>query len=233
MHKTGEVAGSISPLQGMQTLSRNTKNTDSKPLAFCLSQPLPLVHTYLFAIWLSRTCTILFPGCLSLCTDIGSCWLSVSACCSLPPVFAFCPIEKECDLNKHLKVRDPERKKLCSRELICNVCYLMLVIIGRVVPDKIDEVVISFILLRFFSPPTQIDSTHQQQSGMEKTKNSDQLPVESNVDLEGQNMEQHSEAFKDKTTTQDSKPNLKNNCHSLRYVMGTLFAHFYFYLNPF
>lgn len=115
--KTGEVGGFISPLQGMQALSRITKNTD----------------------------------------------------------------KKECDLNKHLKVRDQERKKLCSRELICN-----------------------------------IDSAHQQQKGMEKTKNSDRLPVESSTDLVGQNMEQQSEAFKDKTTTQDSKHNLKNNCHSLR-----------------
>lgn len=70
-----------------------------------------------------------------------------------------------------------------------------------------------------FSPPTQIDSAHQQQKGMEKTKNSDRLPVESSTDLVGQNMEQQSEAFQDKTTTQDSKHNLKNNCHSLRYVI--------------
>lgn len=58
----------------------------------------------------------------------GSCWLSVSCCCSLATVFAFFPIEKECDLNKHCGVLDPERKKLCSRELICNVnsqCLVM------------------------------------------------------------------------------------------------------------
>lgn len=36
-------------------------------------------------------------------------------------MFAFCPIEKECDLNKHCRVLDPERKKPCSQELICNV----------------------------------------------------------------------------------------------------------------
>lgn len=115
---------------------------------------LLFIHIYLQygSVELALFCSLDVFG-LSLCTDIGSCWLSVSACCSLPPVFAFCPIEKECDLNKHLKVRDPERKKLCSREPICNVCYLMLVIIGRVVPDKIDEVVISFILLRFFFSP--------------------------------------------------------------------------------
>lgn len=139
-------------------------------------------------------------------------------------MFAFCPIEKECDLNKHLKVQDPERKKPCSRELICNVCYSLLVIIGCIIPDKTDKGVrgsffFFFILLCFFSPPTQIDSAHQQQRGMEKTKNSDRLPAESNADLSGQITEQHSEAFKDKTTTQDSKHNLKNNCHSLRYVM--------------
>lgn len=62
---------------------------------------------------------------LSPSMDDGLCWLSVSARCSLSPVFAFCPIEKECDLNKHLKVRDPERKKLCSRELICNVHFIL------------------------------------------------------------------------------------------------------------
>lgn len=88
---------------------------------------LKLVHTYIFAVSFSRTCKLIFRSLnvfsLSPCTDVGWRWLSVSACCSLPPVFAFCPIEKECDLNKHLKVRDPERKKLCSRELICNVCF--------------------------------------------------------------------------------------------------------------
>lgn len=35
--KTGEVGGFISPLQGMQALSRITKNTDSKPVVFCHS----------------------------------------------------------------------------------------------------------------------------------------------------------------------------------------------------
>lgn len=60
---------------------------------------------------------------LSPSTDV----LLILALCVSPllmsSVFAFCPIEKECDLNKHLKVRAPERKKLCSRELICNVRF--------------------------------------------------------------------------------------------------------------
>lgn len=54
----------------------------------------------------------------------GSCWLSVSCCCSLSPVFVLCPIEKECDLNKHCRLWDPEKKKLSSQELICNVRFV-------------------------------------------------------------------------------------------------------------
>lgn len=45
----------------------------------------------------------------------------MSCCCYLTTVFPFWPIEKECDLNKQHRVLDPERKKLCSQELICNV----------------------------------------------------------------------------------------------------------------
>lgn len=71
----------------------------------------------------------------------------------------------------------------------------------------------------FFFFLTQIDSAQQQQRGMEKTKNSDRLPVEANTGLAEPNMEQHLEAFKDKTPTQDSKHNLKRNCDSLRYLM--------------
>lgn len=84
-------------------------------------------------MWLSRTCKhffLSFPAAFLPVRMLAHVALSVCACCSLPPVFAYCPIEKECDLNKHLKVRNPEGKKLCGRELICNVCY-SLVVVGR------------------------------------------------------------------------------------------------------
>lgn len=124
----GESGDSISPQQGARTHSQSYKNTDSKPAAFCRSELFAATRcSDYFNCGTFRWCAKLFVppknefGCFYSFCQHGSCWLSASRCCSLSPVFALCPIEKECDLNKHCRLWDPERKKLSSREPICNV----------------------------------------------------------------------------------------------------------------
>lgn len=34
-----------------------------------------------------------------------------------------CVLERECDLDKHCGVLDPDRKKICTRLLTCNVSF--------------------------------------------------------------------------------------------------------------
>lgn len=134
----GQSSESHSPLRGTRTYSRISKTLDSKPL-FChmsLNCRNPLNIYYFVTLPFIVCCMfivfvlfILFWENYHMGVIIHqhrSCWLSISCCCSLNAVFVFFSIEKECDLNKHCRVLDPERKKLCSRELICNVnsqCY--------------------------------------------------------------------------------------------------------------
>lgn len=170
----------------------------------------------------------------------------MSCCCSLNAVFVFFSIEKECDLNKHCRVLDPERKKLYGRELICNVnsqCYQCFYCCSLLTKRQI------FLSLRlhllfvedfhqffwmwcnaFFLSAvlsTQTDSIHQQQKAMGKPKSFDQLAAEQRTASAGRDMEQllvkskdkepHLEAFEEKTATQGSKYNSSSNCHILRY----------------
>ncbi|KAM7404609.1 hypothetical protein PAMP_011942 [Pampus punctatissimus] len=98
--------------------------------------------------------------------------------------------KKECDLNKHCRVVDQERKKVCSRERICN-----------------------------------IESIHQQQRALGRTRAFDQLAVEQRTPSAGRDMEQlpvkskdkehHLEAFEEKMATQGNKNKFNNNCHIL------------------
>ncbi len=73
----------------------------------------------------------------------------------------------------------------------------------------------------------QIDSIHQQQKAMGRTKTFDQLAVEQRAASAGRDMEpllveskhkeKHLEAFDEKKATQGSKYNLNSNCLILRY----------------
>ncbi|XP_068453944.1 ataxin-7-like protein 2b isoform X2 [Clinocottus analis] len=76
--------------------------------------------------------------------------------------------KKECDLNKQYGVLDPERKKLCSQELICNM-----------------------------------DSIHQQQKALGRTKTFDQLTEEQKTASAGQDIEQLPVKSKNKEQQQE------------------------------
>ncbi|XP_076598280.1 ataxin-7-like protein 2b [Chaetodon auriga] len=99
--------------------------------------------------------------------------------------------KKECDLNKHCRVLDPERKKLCSRELICSTdsIHQQQKVMGRT--KTFDQLVV-------------------EQRMASAGRDMERLLVKS------QDKEQNLEAFEEKTTTQGSKYNFNSNCHILR-----------------
>ncbi|XP_044065556.1 ataxin-7-like protein 2b isoform X2 [Siniperca chuatsi] len=97
--------------------------------------------------------------------------------------------KKECDLNKHCRILDPERTKLCTRELICNT-------------DSIHQ------QQKALGKTKTFDHLAVEQRAASAGRDMEQLLVKSK--------EQHLEAFEEKITTQGSKYNLNSNCHFLR-----------------
>ncbi|XP_034000803.1 ataxin-7-like protein 2b isoform X2 [Trematomus bernacchii] len=88
--------------------------------------------------------------------------------------------EKECDLDKQSRVLDPERKKLCSRELICNT-------------DSIHQ------QQKALGRSNTLAQLAEEQKPASIGHALDQLLVNS------KDKEQHLEAFEDTKTTQTSK----------------------------
>ncbi|CAK6951330.1 ataxin-7-like protein 2b isoform X1 [Scomber scombrus] len=98
--------------------------------------------------------------------------------------------KKECDLNKHGRVVDQERKKLCNRELICNT-------------DSIHQQQGASGRTKTF------DQLAVQQRTPSAGRDMEQLPVKS------KDKEQPLEDFEEKIATQRNKNNFSNNCHML------------------
>ncbi|XP_059189509.1 ataxin-7-like protein 2b [Centropristis striata] len=98
--------------------------------------------------------------------------------------------KKECDLNKQGGVLDPERKKLCSQELICNT-------------DSIHQ------QQKASGRSKTFDELAEEQRTASAGRDVEQLLVKS------KDNEQHREASEEKTTTQSSK-HFNSNCHILR-----------------
>lgn len=155
-------------------------------------------------------------------------WITVSVCCccTLTTVFVVFPIEKECDLSKHCRVLDLERKKLCHQELqyaICNVnCVATVFVITR----------LQIILKRTSAVCTQAAPILQQKATGGK-KICDQLAVEQRRASVGYKMarslgkskdrHQHLEAFDEKTATQGSRQTTNSSSHMFRYEMWLFF----------
>ncbi|KAM9350952.1 ataxin-7-like protein 2b [Symphorus nematophorus] len=99
--------------------------------------------------------------------------------------------KKECELSKHCSVLDPERKKLLSRELICNT-------------DSIQQ------QQKAMGRTKTFDQSAAEQRGALAGRDTEQLLVKS------KEKEQHLEAFEEKKTTQGSKYNFSSKCHILR-----------------
>ncbi|XP_045912356.1 ataxin-7-like protein 2b isoform X2 [Micropterus dolomieu] len=99
--------------------------------------------------------------------------------------------KKECDLNKHCRVLDPERTKLCSRELTCNT-------------DSIHQ------QQKTMGRTKTFDQLAVEQRAACAGRHVEQLLVKS------KDIEQHLEAFEEKITTRGSKYNLNSSCHILR-----------------
>ncbi|XP_074501128.1 ataxin-7-like protein 2b [Sebastes fasciatus] len=97
--------------------------------------------------------------------------------------------KKECDPNKQCVVLDPERKKLCSRELICNT-------------DSIHQQQKSSGRTKTF------DQLAEEQKTASAGRDTEQLLVKS------KDNEQHLEAFEEKITTQSSKT-FNSSCNIL------------------
>lgn len=144
-------------------------------------------------------------------------WITVPVCCF--------PIEKECDLNKHCRVLDLERKKLCHQELqyaICNVNCVATVFV--ITPLQI-------ILKRTSAVCTQAAPILQQKA-TGGTKICDQLAVEQRRASVGYKMarnlgkskdrHQHLEAFDEKTATQGSRQTTNSSSHMFRYEIWLL-----------
>ncbi|GLD45969.1 ataxin-7-like protein 2 isoform X1 [Lates japonicus] len=99
--------------------------------------------------------------------------------------------KKECDLNKHSRNLDPERKKLSSRELICNI-------------DSIHQ------QQKALGRAKTFDQLAAEQRIASAGRDMEQLLVKL------KEREQHLEASEEKITTQGSRYNFSNNCHILR-----------------
>ncbi|KAL7398892.1 hypothetical protein ABVT39_016693 [Epinephelus coioides] len=99
--------------------------------------------------------------------------------------------KKECELNKQCGVLDPERKRLCSRELICNT-------------DSIHQQE-----QKSLGRTKTVDQLAEEQKTGSTGREMEQLLVKS------KDKAQHLEAFEDKITTQGSKHNFNSNCHIL------------------
>ncbi|XP_035511903.1 ataxin-7-like protein 2b isoform X1 [Morone saxatilis] len=96
--------------------------------------------------------------------------------------------KKECDLNKHCGVLDPERKKLCSLELICNT-------------DSIHQQQKALGRTKTFG-----------QLAVEQRTTPTGRDVEQSL-VKSEDKEQHLEAFEEKKMTQGSKYNFSSNRH--------------------
>uniref|UniRef100_UPI0037E9785A ataxin-7-like protein 2b n=1 Tax=Semicossyphus pulcher TaxID=241346 RepID=UPI0037E9785A len=99
--------------------------------------------------------------------------------------------EKECDLNKHCGVLDPERKKRCSRELICKT-------------DSIQQ------QQKALGRTKTSDQLAVEPKTASAGRNMEQLLVKTKDNL------RHLEALEDKITTQGSKYHFNSSCHILR-----------------
>ncbi|XP_047465549.1 ataxin-7-like protein 2b [Mugil cephalus] len=99
--------------------------------------------------------------------------------------------KKECELNKHCRVLDPERKKLLSRELITNVesNHQQQKAVGK---------------------PTTADQLAVEQKTASTGPDTEQLLVKS------KHKDKHLEPLKEKITNQGGKYNFNGNCHLLR-----------------
>ncbi|XP_040009992.1 ataxin-7-like protein 2b [Xiphias gladius] len=99
--------------------------------------------------------------------------------------------KKECDLNKHCRVLDPERKKLGSWEFICNT-------------DSIHQ------QQKALGSAKTFDQLAGEQRTAPAGRDMEQLLVKL------KDKEQHLETFEEKITTQGSRYNFNSNCHILR-----------------
>ncbi|XP_071399686.1 ataxin-7-like protein 2b [Centroberyx affinis] len=99
--------------------------------------------------------------------------------------------KKECDLDKHCGVLDPERKKLCTRQLMCNIhsIHQRRKVLGR--SKTFDQLVM------------------EQRTGS-AGHDLERLPVPP------KDAQPHSEAAEEKSATQCNKPNFGSNCPILR-----------------
>lgn len=115
----GQSSESLSPMRGTRTYSRIHKNSDSESASV-----VSVRCCFATCLWIGRPLHI-----QCICRGIICCSIcGLDHGCHLCPAVAdwlryllLCPIEKECDLNKHGRVVDQERKKLCNRDPICNV----------------------------------------------------------------------------------------------------------------
>ncbi|XP_068997506.1 ataxin-7-like protein 2b isoform X1 [Embiotoca jacksoni] len=99
--------------------------------------------------------------------------------------------KKECEPNKHCRVLDSERKKLISRELICNT-------------DSIQQ------QQKALGKHETTEQSAAEQRTTSAGRDMEQLLVKS------KHKEKHLEAFEEKITTQGSKYNFNSNCRILR-----------------
>ncbi|XP_023283206.1 ataxin-7-like protein 2 [Seriola lalandi dorsalis] len=99
--------------------------------------------------------------------------------------------KKECDLNKHCRVLDPERKKPGSQELICNT-------------DCIQQ------QQKALGRAKSFDQLAVEQRAASAGRDMEQLLVKL------KDKEQHLEVFEEKITTQGNRYNFNSNCHILR-----------------
>ena len=67
----------------------------------------------------------------------------------------FVSIERECDLDKHCGVLDPDRKKVCTRLLTCNVSSKHTMLhktnVPLILPQMVLPVHVFILLLSLFS----------------------------------------------------------------------------------
>ncbi|XP_019114778.2 ataxin-7-like protein 2b isoform X2 [Larimichthys crocea] len=98
--------------------------------------------------------------------------------------------KKECGLNKRCAVLDPERKKLCSQELICNT--------GSIQQQQ-----------KAMGKTKTFDQLAVEQRTASEGRDMEQLLVKPKD-------KEHLEAFEDKKTTQGCKYNFNSNVHILR-----------------
>lgn len=133
----GQSTESHCPLRGVRTYSRINKNIQSESASVCFVR---FVRCCCSGKFCPLTVCLLGFNMLhiSFCIikklyaiSYHLAWILLSVLLLLTHVCIFLHTEKECEQNKHDRVLDHERKKLCSREVMCNVkCSLLYTGVG-------------------------------------------------------------------------------------------------------